>query len=86
VTAELMMESLQRVAGRHVIVFVSLRDPTLQQVVNQCPDRSILLAEAAVARNLLQERGQCLHGWRDWAFSAWMCRTARCLQVWSIVT
>ena len=56
VTAELLIESMQRVAGRHVIVFVTLRDPLLQAMVDAPPDRFVDLAEAVVAHDFLRDR------------------------------
>jgi uncharacterized protein (DUF58 family) len=56
VTAELMVESLQRLAARHVVVFVCQRDPALPALIDRRPDQSRTLAEAVIARDLLQER------------------------------
>src|SRR5262249_51257938 len=38
VTAELLVESLQRVANRHVVIFVTLSDPLLVETVEAAPD------------------------------------------------
>jgi uncharacterized protein (DUF58 family) len=56
VTAELMVESLQRLAARHVVIFVCQRDPALQALIDRRPDHSRALAEAVIARDLVQER------------------------------
>jgi uncharacterized protein (DUF58 family) len=56
VTAELMVESLQRLAARHVVVFVCQRDPALPALIDRRPDQSRTVAEAVIARDLLQER------------------------------
>ena len=56
VTAELMAESLQRLGSRHVVVFVSLRDPVLQAVVDAPPLYAEALGEAVVASDVLRER------------------------------
>jgi len=56
VTAELMVESLQRVAARHTVLFVSLRDALLQAAIDAPPERFAAVAEAVVAHDLLRER------------------------------
>ncbi|HWE73918.1 MAG TPA: DUF58 domain-containing protein [Stellaceae bacterium] len=56
VTAELLVESLQRIAGRHVVVFVTLRDSLLQRLVGAPPVRFANVAEAVLAHDFLQER------------------------------
>ena len=56
VTAELMVESLQQIGGRHVVIFVSIRDPALQAMVDAKPDHAAALARAVVAQGLLQDR------------------------------
>lgn len=57
VTAELMMDNLQRVARRHVLIFVSLRDPTLDRLAyDRAPQSLHGLNEAVVARDFLRER------------------------------
>jgi uncharacterized protein (DUF58 family) len=56
VTAELMVENLDRLARRHLVVFVSLRDPALDTEAQLQP-RSILdVGRAVVAGDLLRER------------------------------
>jgi len=56
VTAELMVESLAHLSTRHVLIFVSLRDPALQALVDARPDHAGALAEAVVAHDFLRER------------------------------
>ena len=56
VTAELLVESMQRVAQRHVVVFVSLRDPFLQDTVDAAPQRFDNVAEAVIAEDFLRDR------------------------------
>lgn len=56
VTAELMMDNLHRLAARHLVVFVSLRDPLLGHVMNAPPDDLVTLQRAVVADSLLRER------------------------------
>jgi uncharacterized protein (DUF58 family) len=56
VTAELLVESMQRVAQKHVVIFVSLRDPYLQDVVDAVPERFDAVAQAVVADDFLRDR------------------------------
>ncbi len=56
VTAELMMDNLARLATRHLVVFVSLRDPLLGEVVASAPDTLVALQRAVVADSLVRER------------------------------
>jgi uncharacterized protein (DUF58 family) len=60
VTAELLVESLQRIASRHVVVFVTLRDSFLQRVADAPPDRFTDVAEAVIAHDLLRDRSVVL--------------------------
>jgi uncharacterized protein (DUF58 family) len=56
VTAELLIESMTRMASRHVVVFVTLRDSLLQRTVDAAPDRFENVAEAVIAHDLLRDR------------------------------
>ena len=56
VTAELLIESVQRVAARHVVVFVTLRDPLLQRIVDAAPVDFAHVAEAVVAQDFARDR------------------------------
>jgi uncharacterized protein (DUF58 family) len=56
VTAELLIESLQRVANKHVVVFVTLRDNALQKSVDAEPHSFLGVAEAVVAGDFQRER------------------------------
>lgn len=55
-TAELLVESLHRMSNRHVVIFVTLRDPGLTEIVEAEPDSIFVAAEALVAHDLLRER------------------------------
>lgn len=55
-TAELLIESMQRVANRHVTVFVTLRDSYLQETVDNAPDRFEDVAKAVIAQDFLNDR------------------------------
>jgi uncharacterized protein (DUF58 family) len=56
VTAELLIESMQRVATRHVVIFVTLRDPLLQRTVDAAPERFETVAQAVIAHDFLLDR------------------------------
>jgi uncharacterized protein (DUF58 family) len=56
VTAELLIESLQRIVHKHVVLFVSLRDPALQRIVDARPERFETVAEAVIADDFLKDR------------------------------
>jgi len=57
VTAELLIESMQQTAHRHVVVFVTLRDPFLQATIDAQPERFEDVAKAVIAHDFLRERG-----------------------------
>ena len=56
VTAELLIESLQRVAHRHVVIFVTLRDSVLEQTVEAPPASFDTVAQAVIAQDMLRDR------------------------------
>lgn len=56
ITAELMVENLGRLARKHVVVFVGLRDPDLQRLAGARPDTALDLNRAVVAHSYLAER------------------------------
>lgn len=56
IAAELMLENLQRLASRHLVVFVAFRDPRLGQVANQAPGKMLDVYRSVVAHGLLQDR------------------------------
>ena len=60
VTAELMVENIQRLAGRHLILFVTLRDQSLFQIIDARPNTVTELARSVVADNLFRERAVVL--------------------------
>jgi uncharacterized protein (DUF58 family) len=55
-TAELMVENLQRLAARHLVVFVSLRDPLLERVSAAAPTDLVALQRSVVADSAVRER------------------------------
>jgi uncharacterized protein (DUF58 family) len=56
VTAELLVESVRRVAQRHVVVFASLRDRYLGDTLDRPPDRFDHVTEAVIAADFLRDR------------------------------
>ena len=56
ITAELMLENLGRLAKKHVVVFVSLRDPELQRLSRERPVGVVELNRAVVANSYLHDR------------------------------
>jgi len=56
VTAELMIESMQRVANRHLVIFVTQRGSVLQRAVDATPERFEDVAQAVIAHDFLRER------------------------------
>jgi uncharacterized protein (DUF58 family) len=59
-TAELLLESLNRMVNRHAVIFVTLRDPLLPGIIDAQPERFRDLAEAVVAHDLLRDRAVVL--------------------------
>jgi uncharacterized protein (DUF58 family) len=56
ITAELLVESMQRVANRHLVVFVTQRGSVLQRAVDAPPNRFADVAQAVIAQDFLRER------------------------------
>lgn len=56
ITAELMLENVERLAGRHVVIFVCLRDPLLARTVEAAPRSLNGLARPVIADEFLRER------------------------------
>jgi uncharacterized protein (DUF58 family) len=56
VTAELLIESMQRIAARHAVIFVGLRDEFLQSVADAAPGSIDAVAQAVVAFDFLRDR------------------------------
>jgi uncharacterized protein (DUF58 family) len=56
ITAELLIESMQRMANRHLIVFVTQRGSVLQNAVDAPPRQFIDVAQAVIAQDFLRER------------------------------
>ena len=56
VTAELMLENVQRLAAKHLVVFVALRDPLVAQLSEREPRSLGDLHRAVVAGDMARER------------------------------
>jgi uncharacterized protein (DUF58 family) len=56
ITAELMLENVERLAGRHLVIFVCLQDPALDATVNAEPGNLKALARSVIADEFLRER------------------------------
>jgi uncharacterized protein (DUF58 family) len=56
VTAELMVDNLGRLAARHVVVFVTLRDPVVERLAREEPATVPALNRAVVANSYLHDR------------------------------
>jgi len=60
ITAQLMVENVGRLAARHVILFVTLRDPVLADAVERRPSDLESLAQAVIGGDMARERAQVL--------------------------
>lgn len=56
VTAELLVESMARIANRHVVVFVTLHDIFLRQTAEAAPARFVDVARSVIAQDFLLDR------------------------------
>ena len=56
ITAELMLENVERLSGRHLVLFVCLRDPLLADTVDAAPATLNSLARSVIADEFLRER------------------------------
>ena len=60
VTAELMLRNVRWLAQRHVLLFVAMRDPLLDELADASPDSDTRLQRAVVAEEMRQERAVVL--------------------------
>ncbi len=56
ISAELMVEDLQRLARRHLVLFVAVRNPELETIAGEAPSTVPAMARSVVASDLLRER------------------------------
>jgi uncharacterized protein (DUF58 family) len=56
IAAELLLEALGRLANKHVVVLVTLRDPAMRALVDRRPDDFSTVAEAVISGNFQRER------------------------------
>jgi uncharacterized protein (DUF58 family) len=64
ISARLMEDNLQRLARRHLVLFVALRNPLLEATVGQKPAAIRHMARSVVAADILQDREVVLMGLR----------------------
>jgi len=57
VTAELLIESLERVHNRHVVVLVTMRDNDLQRTIDAEPRSFEAVGESVIAQDIQRDRG-----------------------------
>jgi uncharacterized protein (DUF58 family) len=60
ITAELMLDNLSRLGRRHVLIFVSMRDPSTAELARQVPEEILDVHRSVVAYDLLRERDKVL--------------------------
>ncbi|HWA00001.1 MAG TPA: DUF58 domain-containing protein [Caulobacterales bacterium] len=60
ISAELMLENMQRLMRRHMVVFVAFRDEELESLENAAPQTSDDVSRAVIAHQLLRERSVVL--------------------------
>jgi uncharacterized protein (DUF58 family) len=65
VTAELMVENVTRLARRHLVMFVSLRDPQVETRALQAPTTFRALHEAVIGNDFTRERNLVLERLRQ---------------------
>jgi len=56
VTAELLIEATQRLARRHVVIFVTLRDAVLHGIADAPPNSFSDVAQSVIAHDFLRDR------------------------------
>jgi uncharacterized protein (DUF58 family) len=56
ITAELLVENMRRLSNRHLLLFVTLRDPFLPEVFEAYPADDADVARAVLASDFLHER------------------------------
>lgn len=61
VTAELMVQNLDRLAKRHVVLFVAMRDPALEAVELDMPRQALDISRSVVAHGIREDRERVLH-------------------------
>lgn len=55
-SAELMVENVGRLVGKHLVVFVAIKDQELEDITTSEPARMLDVTRAVIAQSLLQER------------------------------
>ena len=74
VTAELLIENVQRLTGRHLVVFVALRDPVLTGIFATLPATLPGVARAILAYDSERDRSLVLERLQRLGVHCWTCR------------
>ena len=56
ITAELMIENLERLTKRHIVIFITLQDPVLNAIKNEPPASFTHVARSVIADDMERER------------------------------
>jgi uncharacterized protein (DUF58 family) len=56
ITAELMIENLERLNKRHIVIFITLQDPVLNAIKNRRPGGFTDVARSVIADDMVRER------------------------------
>lgn len=56
VTAELLIDAVQRVANRHAVIFVTLQDPLMSRLIAEEPTGFMPVARTVIANDFLRDR------------------------------
>ena len=56
ITAELMIENLERLTKRHIVIFITLQDPVLKAIKNERPTSFKHVARSVIADDMERER------------------------------
>ena len=87
VTSELLLENVRRIAARHLLIFVTIRDSLLSDIFEAPPTDTKQMARAVLAADFNASAPSCLRSWIAWAYSAsifrprncrWRCSTGIC--------
>ena len=56
VTAELLLDAVHRIANRHAVIFVTLKDPLMTGLIDKAPDTFKAVARSVIAHDLMRDR------------------------------
>ncbi|MDI7776509.1 DUF58 domain-containing protein [Asticcacaulis sp. EMRT-3] len=60
ISADLMIESLQRLSKKHLVLFIAFRDEVVEELMNHAPDTAEDVTRAVFARRLASQRERVL--------------------------